>query len=40
MLLALHGYYEERRTRWLVLLCVAYLLQGLTNGYYLLFLPS
>jgi hypothetical protein len=39
MLLALHAYYEERRTRWLVLLCVAYLLQGLTNGYFLLFLP-
>lgn len=39
MLLALHAYYEERRVRWLVLLCVAYLLQGLTNGYYLLFLP-
>lgn len=39
MLLALHAYYEERRVRWLILLCVAYLLQGLTNGYYLLFLP-
>ena len=39
ILLALHGYYEERRARWLVLLLVAYLLQGLTNGYYLLFLP-
>jgi hypothetical protein len=38
-LLALHAYYEERRARWLVLLCVAYLLQGLTNGYYLLFMP-
>ena len=39
VLLALHAYYDERRARWLVLLCVAYLLQGLTNGYYLLFLP-
>ena len=39
MLLALHAYYEERRARWLVLLGMAYLLQGLTNGYYLLFLP-
>jgi len=39
ILLALHAYYEERRARWLVLLSVAYLLQGLTNGYYLLFLP-
>jgi hypothetical protein len=38
-LLALHAYYEERRTRWLVLLGVAYLLQGLTNGHYLLFVP-
>jgi hypothetical protein len=39
ILLALHAYYGERRARWLVLLLVAYLLQGLTNGYYLLFLP-
>jgi hypothetical protein len=38
-LFALHAYYEERRPRWLALLCVAYLLQGLTNGYYLLFMP-
>jgi hypothetical protein len=39
ILLALHAYYEERRARWLVLLGVAYLLQALTNGYYLLFIP-
>jgi hypothetical protein len=38
-LLALHAYYEDRRVRWLILLATASLLQGLTNGYYLLFLP-
>jgi hypothetical protein len=38
-LLALHGYYEERRTKWLALAGVSWLLQGLTNGYFLLFVP-
>lgn len=38
-LLALHAHYEDRRVRWLILLSVAYLLQGLTNGYLLLFMP-
>jgi hypothetical protein len=38
-LLALHAYYEDRRVRWLILLGAASLLQGLTNGYYLLFMP-
>jgi hypothetical protein len=39
VLLALHAYYEEGRARWLLLAAVAWLLQGLTNGYFLLFLP-
>lgn len=38
-LLALHAYYEDRRVRWLILLGAASLLQGLTNGYYLFFMP-
>lgn len=38
-LLALHAYYEERRARWLALAGVSWLLQGLTNGYFLLFFP-
>ena len=39
VLLSLHAYYEEGRARWLVLAGVGWLLQGLTNGYFLLFLP-
>ena len=38
-LLALHAYYDERRARWLALAGVSWLLQGLTNGYFLLFVP-
>ena len=38
-LLALHAYYDDGRVRWLVLCGVAWLLQGLTSGYYLLFVP-
>jgi hypothetical protein len=38
-LLALHGYYDDRRARWLVVAGVSWLLQGLTNGYFLLFVP-
>lgn len=38
-LLALHRYHRERRVRWLVLFAGAYLLQGLANGYFLLFVP-
>ena len=39
MLLALHAYYQDRRARWLWLLGLAWVLQGLTTGYYLLFTP-
>jgi hypothetical protein len=38
-LAALHLYLEERRARWLVLFGLATVLQGLTNGHYLLFFP-
>lgn len=38
-LLGLHAYQEEGRTRWLVLFGVAWLLQSLTSGYYMLFMP-
>ena len=38
-LAALHMYLEERRARWLVLFGIATVLQGLTNGHYLLFFP-
>ena len=34
---ALHAYIDERRTRWLVLFAVAWLMQSLTNGYVMLF---
>lgn len=34
-----HAYYEDGRTRWLVVAAIAWLLQSLTNGYFLLFLP-
>lgn len=39
MLVALHGYFEEHRARWLLLLGAASALQGLTNGYFLFFAP-
>ena len=35
----LHGYLESGRRRWLVLFAGAWLMQGLTNGYFLLYLP-
>ena len=39
LLLAMHAYLEEGRRRWLVVAAAAWLLQGLSNGYYLLFAP-
>ena len=39
MLLGMHGYVQDGRRRWLALLAAGWLLQGLSNGYYLLFLP-
>ena len=36
-LLGLHAWLEERRPRWLILFGVAWILQSLSNGYYLLF---
>ena len=39
VLLGLHRYQREGRVRWLVLFAGAYLLQGLANGYFLLFVP-
>ena len=39
MLLGMHGYVLDGRRRWLALLAAGWLLQGLSNGYYLLFLP-
>jgi hypothetical protein len=39
VLLSLHAYYDDGRARWLVLAGIGWLLQGLTNGYFLLFLP-
>jgi hypothetical protein len=38
-LLALHAYLEKRKLRWLVAFAVAWLMQALSNGYYLLFFP-
>lgn len=38
-LLAMHAYLDEGRRRWLVVAGIAWLLQGLSNGYYLLFAP-
>jgi hypothetical protein len=38
-LLAMHAWIEEGRPRWLVLFAVAWLLQALSNGYYMLFFP-
>ncbi len=36
-LMALHGYIEDRRRRWLILFGAAWLLQSLANGYYMFF---
>jgi hypothetical protein len=38
-LLALHQYLEDGRRRWLALFSAAWLIQALSNGYYLLFFP-
>ena len=38
-LLGLHAFYEDGRRRWLVLFGASWLLQSLTNGYYMFFLP-
>jgi hypothetical protein len=38
-LLAMHAYLNDRRRRWLLLCGAAWLVQGLSNGYYLLFAP-
>ena len=38
-LLAMHAWIDEGRARWLVLFAIAWLLQALSNGYYLLFFP-
>ena len=38
-LLGLHAYYEDGRRRWLLLFGVSWLLQALTNGYFLFFFP-
>ena len=40
MLLGMHGYVETGRRRWLALFGAAWLLQSLSNGYYMLFLPA
>ena len=38
-LFAMHAYRDDRRGRWLVLFAASWLLQALSNGYYLLFFP-
>ena len=38
-LYAMHAYLDDRRTRWLVLFGAAWVLQAMSNGYYLLFFP-
>lgn len=38
--LGLHAYLDEKKARWLWLAGAAFTLQGLSNGYYLLFLPT
>lgn len=38
-LYAMHRYIEDERKRWLVLFALSWLLQALSNGYYLLFFP-
>ena len=40
ILLALHRFLGDGRTRWLMLFGMAYLFQGLTNGYLFLFIPA
>jgi hypothetical protein len=37
LLLGLHGFLDDRRPRWLVLLGVSWILQALCNGYFILF---
>ena len=39
LLLGMHGYLASGRRRWLVIFAAAWLLQALSNGYYLLFVP-
>jgi hypothetical protein len=39
-LLGLHGYIDTGRGRWLIVFGAAWTLQGLSNGYYLLFAPA
>ncbi len=39
MMLALHAYYDDRRPRWLAVFGISWLLQTLTNGYMLFFIP-
>jgi hypothetical protein len=39
VLLAMHGFVEDGRRRWLALFAIAWLMQSLSNGYYLLFFP-
>jgi hypothetical protein len=39
MLLALHAWFDQKQIRYLAVLGVAWALQGLTNGYFLLFTP-
>jgi hypothetical protein len=38
-LLALHAYYEDGRRRWLAVFGAAWLVQALSNGYYMFFFP-
>jgi hypothetical protein len=38
-LFAMHAFLDDGRRRWLALLAAAWLLQALSNGYYLLFFP-
>jgi hypothetical protein len=38
-LYAMHSYVDDRRRRWLALFAAAWLIQALSNGYYLLFFP-
>lgn len=40
LLLALHTYLDTGRSRWLAVFAMAWLLQALTNGYFVLFLPA
>ena len=38
-LVALHRFYRDGRNRWLIMFAIATLMQGLCNGYFLLFYP-